>query len=114
MPKSPTPFVQHIVEMMSEIGAVRARAMFGGWGIYGDGMMFGLVANDVLYLKTDDENRAAFVAQSLEPFIYESNGKRTTMSYYRAPDEAFDDREVMSHWAKIALEAAARKHRKAR
>ncbi len=114
MAKLPTPFVQHILEMMSEWSEVRARSMFGGWGIYADGTMFALVADDVLYLKADDENRAAFVAQSLEPFVYQSNGKATTISYYRAPDEAFDDREVMAHWAQIGLEAAARKRRKAR
>ena len=105
--------MQHTLEILSDIGAVRARSMFGGWGIYADGTMFGLVADDVLYLKTAEENRAAFVAHGLEPFMYQSKEKCVATSYYRAPDDAFDGREVMTHWAMSALGAAARQRRKA-
>ena len=70
---------------------VEANAMFGGWGLYHQGAFFAIVAGDTLYLKTDAQNRARFEAQGLEPFVFQAkDGKKTAMSYRRAPDEALE------------------------
>jgi DNA transformation protein len=96
MAKAQPQFVLHVLEQMRGLGAVRARSFFGGWGIYWDDRIIALIADDVLYFKADNGNRADFEALNLEPFTYETNGKRSTMSYFRAPDEVFDDDEAMT------------------
>jgi DNA transformation protein len=102
-------FVEHVVETMRLLGPVEAKAMFGGWGLYHHGAFFALVTGDTLFLKTDAENRARFEALGLEPFVFESkDGKKTAMSYRRAPAEALEDAAVMAEWARYAYEAALR------
>lgn len=109
MSKAPTPFVSMCVDLLDEaMGRVSARAMFGGWGIYREGRMFGLIAEDTLYLKADDKNRKPFEAEGLGPFVYEGKGKPISMSYYQVPPSAFDDAAEMRPWALSAYEAALR------
>ena len=107
-------FVEHVVETMRELGPVTAKQMFGGWGLYHDGMFFALIAEDALYLKVDDENRAQFEGAGLEPFVYVTkDGDRMTMSYYQAPPEALESPAMMTAWARSGYEAAIRaKNRK--
>ena len=107
-------FVEHVVETMRRFGAVEARSMFGGWGLYHQGLFFALIAEDTLYLKTDDANRADFEALGLEPFVYPmKDGQSIVMTYRRAPEDALESPEVMAEWARrgyaAALRAAARK-----
>ncbi len=102
-------YVEHVLETMRAFGPVEAKAMFGGWGLYHHGAFLALVAQDVLYLKVDDGNRAAFEAQGLEPFEFVSKGgKATSMSYRRAPDEALESPAEMARWARLGFEAALR------
>ena len=105
-------FVEYLHEVFRHFGSLTTRKMFGGYGIYYQGLMFGLVADDELYLKTDEENLSAFKELGLEPFEYNKNGKLMKMSYYQAPEEIYDDCEVASDWANSAYAAALRsKHR---
>jgi DNA transformation protein len=101
-------FVAYLVEVFSAFGEVRPRKMFGGYGLFHGGLMFGLVADDVLYLKADAQGAPRFVERGLEPFGYQKGDKRVTLSYYRAPEEIFDDHELAAAWAKDAFEAALR------
>lgn len=101
-------FVSYLLELLAPLGAVHARAMFGGHGIYRDGLMFGLVADDTFYLKTDDGNRTDFEAEGLPPFTYQKNNREHAMSYYQAPPDALDDSETLCRWARRACEAAVR------
>jgi len=82
--------------------------MFGGWGLYHRGAFFALIAQDALYLKVDDESRADFEAEGLNPFVYSMKTGDLTMSYYQAPDEALEAPEVMADWARKAYAAALR------
>ena len=82
--------------------------MFGGNGIFRDGLMFGLVADSTLYLKVDDVNKPEFEERGLGPFTYEGKGKPMSMSYHRAPEEALDNAEDMRVWAEGAYAAAVR------
>ena len=106
-------FAAYVVELLQDIGPVNSRRMFGGFGIFLDGLMFGLIAENVLYLKVDDENRADFEELGMQPFTYDKQGQKMNLSYYQIPDEAMDSMEVMSHWGNkgfaAALRAAARK-----
>ncbi len=101
-------FVEYLKEVFEQFGSIQARKMFGGYGIYHDGIMFGLVADDTLYLKADEATAEHFVLRSLEQFKYDKGNKVVKMSYYLAPDEIFDDPEVATIWAQRALEAASR------
>ncbi|MEM7432521.1 MAG: TfoX/Sxy family protein [Pseudomonadota bacterium] len=101
-------FVDYLGEVFQQFGAIRARRMFGGYGVYHDDLMFGLVADDVLYLKADDQSAGLFTEKGLMPFEYVKNGKPMKMSYYTAPEEIFDDPDVAEAWARHAYDAALR------
>jgi len=101
-------FADHIVDLMESIGSVSARAMFGGFGIFLDGVMFGLIADNVLFFKVDQESEDELKALELEPFTYNKKGKEFKMSYYQAPAEVLEDSEAMARWALKAHRAAVR------
>jgi DNA transformation protein and related proteins len=99
----------HISELFAAFGRVHVKNMFGGAGLYADHVMFGLVVDDVIYLKTDAHTRTAFERENCHPFGYDTkHGKRVLTSYWRIPDRLYDDPEGLSDWAKAALEAARR------
>jgi DNA transformation protein len=85
--------------------------MFGGAGLYRDALMFGLVSDNEIYLKTDAETVERFRAAGCRPFVYSRDGKSTAMSYWSAPDAALDDPDALREWASLALEAALRSGR---
>jgi DNA transformation protein len=98
-----------IRDLFSAFGPVAVRRMFGGAGIYADGVMFALVADGVIYLKADERNAPAFEREKLPPFTYTTkNGKRGVMSYRRMPERLYDDPEELAAWARDALAAARR------
>lgn len=109
-------FVSYVVDLMQSIGPVRAKGMFGGHGIFLEGLMFGLIADSVLYLKVDKETEIDFKIRGLEAFTYNKKGKEFKMSYYQAPEEALEDDEEMNSWATkaygAALKAASKKRKK--
>ena len=105
-------FIEYLLEQMQGVGLVSARAMFGGHGIYHDGIMFALVADDVLYLKTDELNRPEFEARNLPPFLYQRKDKLIRMSYNEAPGEVLDDPDEMTSWAQSAIDASRRSTKK--
>ncbi len=99
-----------IRDLFQAFGPVSVRRMFGGAGLYADGVMFGLVADGVIYLKTDDEIAGVFEQEGLEPFVYTAaGGKRAVMSYRRMPDRLYDDPDELKLWASRSLAAANRK-----
>ena len=101
-------FVSYVIDLMQSVGPVYAKAMFGGHGIYLEGLMFGLIANNTLYLKVDKELESEFVDSGLEPFTYNRQGKEFKMSYFQAPEDALEDSELMNLWANKAYGAALR------
>jgi DNA transformation protein and related proteins len=105
---SPPPDHTHIVELFAAFGPVSVRRMFGGAGIFADGLMIGLVADGVIYLKADEPGQAAFTAEGLGPFTYGKANKRVVMSYWRMPERLYDDPDELARWAADALAAARR------
>jgi len=81
--------------------------MFGGYGVFLDGVMFGLIADGDLYLKVDDANREDFARAGLGPFVYGGKDRPMTMSYHRAP-EPIEDWRILEPWARGSLDAARR------
>jgi DNA transformation protein len=108
MPSDPS-FVAHVLDLVAPLGPVTARAMFGGHGIYAEDVMFGLLDDDELFLKTDDATRATFVAAGCRQWTYVNKKVRMeNTGYFRPPDDAHEDPEAMLPWARLALGAALR------
>jgi DNA transformation protein len=101
-------FVDYLHEVFESFGPIRSRKMFGGFGIYHNDLMFGLVAADELYLKTDNINVAVFKERGLGPFEFVANNKVSKMSYYLAPEEIYDDPDQAKVWAELGFQAALR------
>jgi DNA transformation protein and related proteins len=100
-------FIGFLKDLLGSLGPITVRRMFGGAGIYCDGVMFALVVDDTLYFKADDRNRPDFEAEDLAPFSYATkDGRHTIMSYWRCPDRLFDEPDEMTAWAGKALAAA--------
>jgi DNA transformation protein len=102
-------FLTFLKEQLSGFGPVTVRRMFGGAGLYRDGVMFGLVADGTLHFKADGETQPLFEREGSTPFAYMAKGQRRTItSYWRAPEACLDDPEEMTRWARLALAAAMR------
>ena len=106
-------FVDSLLDLLMPLGEVSARRMFGGYGIYKGGAMFGLVAEDRFYIKTDDENKNAFITQGCEAFVFgERNGKAIVSRYFEPPESAFTNAQKMKPWARMGVEASQRAPKK--
>jgi DNA transformation protein len=103
-----TAFVEYLHEVFELFGPITARKMFGGYGIYHNGLMFGLVSDDTLYLKADTENANYFEKGELGKFEYTKGDKTMKMSYYQAPAKIMEDSEQAAIWARRSYEAACR------
>jgi DNA transformation protein len=99
-------FINYILDLMKPAGSVRARKMFGAYGIYLQETMIALVEDNTLYFKVDDHSRHYFEELGLTPFTYQRKGKTVQLSFYLAPDEALDNPQDMKIWTERALRAA--------
>jgi DNA transformation protein len=96
---------EFVLEQLGRVVPVTSRGMFGGVGIYADGLFFALMDDDTLYLKVDDSNRGAFEAAGMEPFRPFGEGSQP-MSYYPLPEELLEDPERLRLWVEDALAVA--------
>lgn len=102
-------FVTYCAELLSAVGEVRTRRMFGGHGLYVDGIFVAIIVGETLYLKADEQTRSRFVREGSQPFEYTARGKqRTSSGYWSVPPEAMDSPALMAPWGRLALEAARR------
>jgi DNA transformation protein len=99
-------FRAFVLEQLSEIESVLARAMFGGVGLYAGGVFFGILAADTLYLKVDDSNRGQYEAEGMTAFRPYAD-KPMTMSYYQVPARVLEDRDELTAWVGAAVRVAA-------
>ena len=103
-------FLNYLLELLAPFGQVTARKLFGGYGIYKEGLIFGIVIEDAFYLKVDDENRRDFTDRRLAPFVYESKskGRLVSVGYFLCPEEALESPALMIDWARSGYAAALR------
>lgn len=102
-------FTRYLRDLFAELGPVSLRRMFGGQGLYHEGVIIGLVIGDELFLKTDAITRSAFEQAGGEPFVYLGKGRPVVMGYLSPPAEAMESAQSMEPWARLAWEAALRK-----
>ena len=100
-------YVMH--DAFSGLGGITSRPMFGGYGIYKNGVFFALIAEGELYFKVDDINLKFFEELSSAPFVYESRGKSMTMSYWKLPEEIMENKIELPIWIERSVSAALRK-----
>src|SRR5512141_2292252 len=102
-------FAEFLREQLAPVGRVTMRRMFGKTGVFCDGLMFGMVTDNILYLRVDDDNRAAFKeAEASPPLNYEKQGRTIDLSFWRVPERLLDEPDELVTWARVALEAASR------
>ena len=101
-------FAQYMLDVFRLFDRITLRRMFAGYGIFREGVMFGLVYDETLYLKTDAENVIDFQRQGLKQFEYARQGKLIGLSYYQAPDSVLEDPNEAARWARRSFEAAIR------
>lgn len=99
--------VDYVQDLFAAFGPVDVRRMFGGAGIFADGLMFALISDGVIYLKADAAGTAAFECEGSTPFSYAvEGGRRAVMSYWRLPERLYDEPEELARWAHTAMAAA--------
>jgi DNA transformation protein and related proteins len=94
--------------LFEPFGPVSVKRMFGGSGIYAEGMCFAIEANGEIFLKTDSLSRAVFSATDSAPFTYMAKGKSRPTSYWSLPTAAHEEGDELRRWANMGLEAARR------
>ncbi len=108
MHSSRNEFVNYVLELMSGWAAISARKMFGGYGLYREGLMFALIAADELFFKADADNVTQFELEGCHPFVYASQTRTVQMSYWSAPAVSLDSPAEMGEWCQSAYGAALR------
>lgn len=99
---------QGLADLFAPFAAVSVKRMFGGHGVYLDGLCFAIEADGELYVKADEESRPTFAAAGSSPFVYVARGRPMTMGYWRLLASAYDDAEELKRWAALGLDAARR------
>lgn len=94
-------------DLFAPFGRIVVRRMFGGEGLFRDGLMFAIVHEDRLYFKTSEESRQAFIAEGAGPLFYKfKNAEGVLTSYYELPDRLYDDPDELAEWARAAFAVA--------
>jgi DNA transformation protein len=95
----PKPDRRRFDDLFADFGRIALRPLFGGEGIYSGNKIIGIIVKDVIYLKTNEETRAAFEAEKCKPFYFSADGKRIASSYYAIPERLYDDPAELAEWA---------------
>jgi DNA transformation protein len=101
-----------VLDQLSALPDLRAKAMFGGHGLYQADRFFGILMEGRLYFKVDAASRAAFVERGMGPFTYEKARRTLAMNYFEVPPDVLENREELVAWAIRASRVAATPARK--
>ena len=107
-------FKEFVMDQLSALPEVRARAMFGAHGLYSGESFFGILDEGRLFFKTDARSQADYTARGMGPFTYESKGKMMTMSYHEVPPDVLEQPQELAEWARKAIGVAANSKKPAR
>jgi len=114
MAKSADSFHDFVRELWADLKPIEIKRMFGGAGVFRDGLMFAMVIDDALWLKVDDAFKKELKAEGSAPFIWEPKtgprvGEKIDLGYWRLPDAALDDPDDAVKWGRKALAIAQAK-----
>ena len=105
-------FKEFVLDQLSALPDVRAKAMFGAYGLYSGDHFFAILDEGRLFFKTDSASQADYTARGMGPFTYESRGKVTTMTYHEVPPDMLEQPRELVEWARKAIAIAARQPKK--
>lgn len=108
MVSTPNEFLSYVLETMLHWATVSSRKMFGGYGLYRDGLMFALIVEDELFFKADANTIAQFERAGSRPFTYQSKARVVQVAYWSAPAESLESPAEMRDWCQLAYAAALR------
>ena len=97
-------FSQFVKEQLAEFGDVEFKNMFGGIGIFKEGLMFGKIGGNTFRLKVDETNKEQFEQKGMKPFFSEK--KKKGMPYWEVPQEVLEDRTELAKWAQQSFDIA--------
>ena len=99
-------FLDYVIDILSPHYPIKARKMFGGYGLYVSGKVFGIIVNDELYFKANNSTKSFFTALNSKPFGYErKDGKMVYMSYFTVPPEVLENQDLLKKWIEVALQS---------
>ena len=102
-------YANYILDILLPLGNMRARKMFGGFGIYKNGIFFALIINNILYFKVDVTNQSDYESFGSKPFTYTNkNDKLVSMSYWEVPIDILENQNKLEQWVEKAVQAAQR------
>lgn len=102
-------FAEFLREQLAPLGGITLRRMFGKSGVFCDGVMLGMVTENTLYFRVDDQNRETFKeAESAPPLNYRKRGATIDLAFWRVPERLFDEPDEFLTWGRAALAAAHR------
>jgi DNA transformation protein and related proteins len=102
-------FAEFLREQLAPLGSISLRRMFGKTGVFCNGLMLGMVTDNTLYFRLDEDNRAVFKeAEAYPPLNYSKKGATIDLSFWRVPERLFDEPDELIAWARAALAAAGR------
>ena len=102
-------FAEFLREQLAPLGRVAMRRMFGKTGVFCEGVMFGMVTDNTLYVRVDDQNRAIYKeAESYPPLNYRKKGSTIDLAFWRVPERLMDEPDELVVWSRAALGAARR------
>lgn len=100
-------YVDYVLDLLSPFGNIKARKMFGGYGIYKDSIFFAIIIDNILYFKVGTNNQHRYESYGSKPFSYEGKSKKTvTMSYWELPMDILEDNTNLAQWVALAVHDA--------
>ena len=103
-------FHSYVLEQLALLRGVSSRRMFGGVGLYSEGLFFGLIDDDVLYLKVDDSNRSDYTARGMDAFRPFKDKPLYSMTYFQVPADVLEEAELLVQWARKSCAVALTSH----
>jgi DNA transformation protein len=99
-------YLAYVLEQLERLGSLRPNRMFGGVGLYADGLFFGLIDDDTLFFKTGERNIAAFRERNMPRFMPFPEKTNLALGYHQVPADVIEDAETLVSWAREAVAVA--------
>jgi len=105
---------EFVMDQLRALPELRAKPMFGGYGLYQSDQFFGILIQGRLYFRTDEQTRRAYSERGMRPFVYEKARRTMTINYFEVPPDVLENSESLVAWAQLAVAVAAASARKGR
>lgn len=98
--------ITEVINTLSPFGDITARPMFGGYGIYKEGVIIALMDEGELYFKSTPTSEPFYQSFDSYPFVYEGQRRPVKMSYWHVPNTVFKDPILLEKWVETAYDSS--------